>query len=133
MLRCLIISICCIALVFPFSTPVVVHAAPAAYQLSPQIPLDCGVDAYNPYRSGSTVYGKGDISCLTAHSSLKVVVEVLDTSGGHGQSVTNTCYSASKCTATATESYTSGRGYYTATSGYYYNQNLYIQSSVVYP
>ena len=83
----------------------------------PKVPLDCGVWAYNPVRSGSYVNGTGIISCDTVHASLKVVVGLKDWTNRY-TSTTKTCYNTSSCSATATLSYSPGRQWITDVSGY---------------
>ncbi|MGV8026227.1 MAG: hypothetical protein AB2L18_06710 [Anaerolineaceae bacterium] len=83
----------------------------------PKIPLDCGVWAYDPVRSGSYVNGTGEISCSTVHSSLKVVVGLKDWTNRY-TSTTKTCYNTSYCSTTATLSYSPGRQWITDVSGY---------------
>src|SRR5215211_6868596 len=56
----------------------------------PLPPVDCGVWAYNPVRSGSNVNGKAEVSCLTNHQSLRVVAGLRDWTGRY-ISKTKTC------------------------------------------
>ncbi len=83
----------------------------------PEVPLDCGVWAYNPYKSGSYVYGRGYVECDTAQSTLKVKVELVDSAGRHFYKP-KTCYSTSYCEVTAKGSYVAGRDWQTRVSGY---------------
>jgi len=95
--------------------------------LEPDSPIDCGVWAYDPYRSGSLVKGKGEISCDTVKNQLKVNVELQDSAGRHFYA-TNTCYSAKICTTTAQGSYIAGREWMTGVSGYAGAWNAYYQT-----
>jgi hypothetical protein len=85
--------------------------------IQPLVPLDCGVWAYDPVRSGASVNGTGEISCLTAHASLKVVVGLKDWTNRYTSKV-KTCYNKNYCSTTATLSYSSGRQWLTDVSGY---------------
>jgi len=85
--------------------------------IDPDLPLDCGVWAWDPVKSGTNVNGKGEVSCATNHSSLRVVSGLRDWTGRY-TSKTKTCYGANYCTVTATLSYSSGRQWQTDVSGY---------------
>ncbi len=117
-----------IALVFPAFQ--VALAAPPAPPGGPDIPIDCGVWAYDPYKSGSSVKGKGEVSCASAHSQLKVNVELQDSAGRHFYAQ-KTCNNASYCAATASGSYVAGRDWMTGVSGYVGSWNAYYQTDWV--
>ncbi|HOJ01276.1 MAG TPA: hypothetical protein PLL88_06610 [Anaerolineaceae bacterium] len=107
-----------LGMLFVGSSPIPVKAdssIPADNE--PKVPLDCGVWAYDPVRSGSYVNGTGEISCATVHSSLKVVVGLKDWTNRY-TSTTKTCYSTSYCSTTASLSYSPGRQWITDVSGY---------------
>ncbi len=97
---------------------------------SPKEPLDCGVWAYNPVRSGSNVIGKGEISCATAHPWLRVVTELQDWTGRYNIK-DKYCYGASYCSTTATLSYSPGRQWMTMVSGYMNGWQAYYQTDWV--
>ncbi len=86
--------------------------------VSPMVLLDCGITAYNPVKSGTTVVGKGSISCASSHPSLKIVAGIKDVTGNRYTSSVKTCANASSCTVSASLSYISGRYWYTDVSGY---------------
>jgi hypothetical protein len=98
-----------------YTTPVMADEPQPTDQ--PKIPLDCGVWAYDPVRSGSNVNGTGEISCSTAHSSLKVVAGLRDWTDRYTSKV-KTCYNTDYCSVTATLSYSPGRQWITDVSGY---------------
>ena len=83
----------------------------------PLPPVDCGVWAYNPVRSGSNVNGKAEVSCLTNHQSLRVVAGLRDWTGRY-ISKAKTCYNINYCSTSATLSYSPGRQWQTDVSGY---------------
>ena len=64
-----ITTIVVVILLVSFTTSASAGAPPPPIQ--PFIPLNCGIWAYNPVRSGSSVNGTGEISCLTTHASLR--------------------------------------------------------------
>lgn len=99
------------------STPSNVLADSGLQPPSPNVPIDCGVWAYNPSRSGSNVNGKGEVSCSSNHASLKVTAGLRDWTGRY-TTKTKTCYNAIDCNITATLSYSSGRQWQTDVSGY---------------
>ena len=116
--KTLLITIIAIVLISLFPTSVLAETGPRP-PITPDEPTDCGVWAYNPVRSGSSVNGKGEISCATNHPSLKVGVQVCDWTGRcTSPAVTKTCSNTNYCSATASLSYSSARQWKTAVSGY---------------
>jgi hypothetical protein len=107
-----------IIIVFLSLLPTVVLAdAGPQPPIDPDLPLDCGVWAELPKKSGANVEGKGEVSCATNHSSLRVVAGLRDWTGRY-TSKTKTCYGTNYCNVTATLSYFSGRQWQTDVSGY---------------
>jgi len=84
---------------------------------NPNVPVDCGVWADNPKKSGTSVNGKAEVSCASNHSSLKVVAGLRDWTGRY-TTKTKTCYNTYYCTTTAILSYSPGRQWQTDVSGY---------------
>jgi hypothetical protein len=128
-----LIVLCIFSITLPFHPKKIVHADSPVYPdggiISPRIPIDCGVDATNPKKSNGKVKGTATISCDTKHSSLKIVVQVLDSNGTPGGFATKICYNADSCSATGSLPFKSGRYWATAASGYYNgNQNLYYET-----
>lgn len=119
------------ALIFPETVKAESKVASNFVQIIPQIPLDCGIDANTPYKSGSNVVGVASISCATSHSSIRIVAQVIDSTGRSGIASDVTCYNTDICTATAYLSYVTGRTWKTASSGYYAGQNIYYESDYV--
>jgi hypothetical protein len=119
----LAVSICVVLLSLPL-----INALSAA---EPDTPVDCGVWANNPFKSGSVVKGKGIVSCATNHASIRVVVDVWDGVGSPGYAE-KTCYNANYCDATAQKQYTPGRSWITRTSGYVGGWQGYYQTNWIY-
>lgn len=123
-----------IHILFAVSICIVLSALPLINALSaaePDVPMDCGVWANNPYKSGSVVKGTGMVSCDTTHASIRVVVDVWDGVRPPGYK-TNICYNASYCEATAEKGYTPGRSWITRVSGYVYTWQGYYQTDWIY-
>ncbi len=98
---------------------------------SPTLPVDCGVWAYNPYRSGSYVIGEGEISCASPHPYLEVVVGV-GYSSSHYASRSKSCHYTTKCHYYAFYPYTPGKTWHTDVSGYTSGWSAYYESDGVY-
>lgn len=113
----LLLATTLIILISLLPTAVLADAGPQP-PIDPDLPLDCGVWAYNPVKSGSNVNGKGEVSCTTNHLSLRVVAGLRDRTGSRYISKTKTCYGTNYCTVTATLSYFPGREWQTDVSGY---------------
>ncbi len=99
----------------------------------------CEAYAGNPYKSGSTVYGLGYVSCTTEVSRITVVVQVRDRGSSceaversTNPAATNTCYDTDYCAATASLSYQANQYYDTVTSGYWPGDNDFYSSDCVY-
>lgn len=99
---------------------------------TPDAPLDCGVWAYEPYKSGSWVLGKGEVSCLTSHPHLRVVVGLKDQTGDRYISRPKDCYYTSHCVKVVRLSYVGGRWWWTDVSGYTTGWNAYYRTDSVY-
>jgi hypothetical protein len=95
-------------------------------------PLDCGVDAQNPYRgSDGRIYTYGEVSCATKHSALKVVVGLND---GAISLASNPvyCYNTDICRVYFSRSYIANRTWYSEVSGYVGDWQAYYYSDSVY-
>lgn len=114
--KSLLLATIIVVFLSPLPTGVLADAGPQP-PIDPDLPLDCGVWAELPKKSGSNVNGKGEVSCATNHSSLRVVAGLRDSMNRY-ISKTKTCYGANYCTVTATLSYVSGRQWQTDVSGY---------------
>ncbi len=99
----------------------------------PDEPQDCGVWAYNPYHNpgGSYVYATSFVSCDSVHSTLRVVAELVDSSGRLHRTE-KTCYNTTICTAPQNRLTYIGRRYYQErVSGYVGGWNAYYTTDPI--
>lgn len=80
---------------------------------------NCTTNPVSPYRISNTVYGVASVSCTTTVNEIRITTS-LSRNGGPTVNVTQTCYNASSCSATATAAYQSGT-WSTTGMGYAYN------------
>ncbi len=129
--RSLLMLVAVVLAVSLFFTSAVAAAGPQPPANNPDIPIDCGVWAYNPVRSGSNVNGTGEVSCATVHATLRVVAGLRDSNNRY-TSRQKYCYNTNYCSTTATLTYYAGRQWQTDVSGYVGSWQAYYASSWVY-
>ncbi len=93
--------------------------------------LDCGVWAYQPYRSSSNVIASGEVSCATNHATLHVVAGLRDNTYRY-TSVSKYCYNTNYCSTSVKLSYVAGRQWQSDVSGYVGSWQAYYASAWYY-
>jgi hypothetical protein len=110
---------------FTFKVPPVSANSLYGGTITPDEALDCGVWAYTPYQTGTSVVGLAEVSCASKHSSIRVVAGLRDSAGRYN-STSKTCYNTSTCQVSTTLSYIGPRTWQTDVSGYVSSWNAYL-------